>query len=270
MTTPLSEVLTGEPVEQAPVLETETNDTETSTQAEPIAEPTGDLSAPPAEETKVDYETQLKLLKEQLDAATAKSEAMFAKAQDEKYKRQQYERQFQSNTPPPEKISVFDDEDAAINQRVQPVLNQFDARFNNMSEDMARRLHPDYDDKFEVFQSMAAHDPSLVMQLRQSANPAMFAYDKATEYQAMQSMKSIDNLSEVTQLAKELKEAGGLDNWRKNQAEIIKKQIAEQTMKQTVQNIPPSLAKVTAVGGTGGSGFAGATPLDQIIGEKAR
>ena len=192
------------------------------------------------------------------------------KAQDEKFKRQQLEQRLQASASPQEKVSVFDDEDAAIQQRVQPMLTDQQRKFNGLSEDFARRMHKDYDDKFNVFEELAMKDPSLIMQLNQSVNPAMFAYDKATEYLNMQQIKSVDNIAEVTQLSQLLKESGGLDGFRAKLADQIKKELAESALNSAVANQSPSLASATGAGGTTSRGFVGSTPLDQIIGEKAR
>jgi len=262
MSTPLSEVLNAEtenkPEVAAEAVET-TDEAEVKTEVEKTDVVTEE-AAPSAAETKPDepdVKQQIEDLRKELNAQTVR-------AKDERSKRQALEQQ---NLKPAEKISIFDDEDAALSQREQQIMSHFTGVINNLTEDMARQTYPDYDEKYEVFEQLTQTDPSLLAGLRGAVNPARFVYDTAKKHLDLQKVQSLDNVDEAIDLAQQIKTAGGLDKWKTLQLEGLKEQLIKDKLDQTVQNIPGSLADATAAAGTKGQTWSGPTPLNKVIGK---
>lgn len=68
-----------------------------------------------------------------------------------------------------------------------------------ISRSVVASLKDDYAEKEKVFVEMAETNPSLIQQMRASENPAMFAYDVATEHLEVQQLRDpayIDKLVE--------------------------------------------------------------------------
>jgi len=118
---------------------------------------------------------------------------------DEREKRQQYERQFkeaqaqlqqQQQQPAPDPL---DDQQGYADH----IQQQVDSKIRNvtiqMSQEMMRSQHDDYDQAENKFMQMVSDDPSLQIKLQQSEYPAKFVYEtvkKAEQYAEMQDVDS--------------------------------------------------------------------------------
>lgn len=61
-----------------------------------------------------------------------------------------------------------------------------------LSQELMRATKPDYDEMEAVFLEAAKGNPALAQQLRQSPNPARFAYDFAKNYAQVKDLGSLD------------------------------------------------------------------------------
>lgn len=96
--------------------------------------------------------------------------------------------------------SVFDDEDAAFNERITPIVGQFQSelvrnRFE-LSREMMMMAKDDFETRESEFLALAADRPELVSQLQESPNPARFAYETAVKHEELQAMENIDEWRE--------------------------------------------------------------------------
>lgn len=79
--------------------------------------------------------------------------------------------------PPESKVSIFEDEEKGVSQRVQEQLRPLRETNFNMSMKLARLSYKDDFDKAEqAFSEAAENDPRLYDQLRSSADPGEFIY----------------------------------------------------------------------------------------------
>lgn len=74
----------------------------------------------------------------------------------------------------------------------------------DLSRDMMRSLHDDYDQKEAEFVEMARQNPVLAQQLQQSSNPARFAYETAAKAAELKKLENVDEYK--AQLRKEVEE----------------------------------------------------------------
>lgn len=125
-----------------------------------------------------------------------------------------------------------------------------------LSQDMMRSQHADYDEMEQKFFDLCQENPALRTELRLSANPARFAYEtakKASEYEAMKDVESYkaklkaEVRSELEEQIRKEQEAA--------QARLEKKRAAAD----------PSLASASSKGGLSSSDYSGPTPLDEIL-----
>ncbi|MGH8678694.1 MAG: hypothetical protein ACREUQ_10130, partial [Burkholderiales bacterium] len=205
------------------------------------AAPAADDSAPPAEQQINDpMQGQLAALK------------------DERRKRQELERlvqQYQQSQPAPEVQSpdFWENPDAALNQRFQEFGTQLMQQMQTAqwqerttaSEAAAKAKHADFDDKIELFHSLAERDPTLVNELRRSNDPAEFAYAKASEAMLLQQHGSVDALLKAKRAEWEAEIKGSIP---------------------TLQMPPSSTASERSVAARSGPNWGGPKSLADIIG----
>lgn len=76
----------------------------------------------------------------------------------------------------PAKVSIFDDEDAGVSQRVDEQVRPLKERLFEMSMETYRERHEDFDKVAESFTEAAEKDPRLWEAMRNSANPGKYIY----------------------------------------------------------------------------------------------
>jgi len=253
VSTPLSEVFN----EPAPVVES-TGAVEVE-EVKPEVESTEDKTT--AETTETETTTDAPPVSEDIETLKKQVSAFQAKADDEKQKRQNYERQLkqiaetQTETP-----DAFSAPDEAIAHAIAGVEQKFQNQLLNLSEQGARDRHDDFDTmKDEFFEKMVADNPALQAEALSQVDPYEFIYRTA---------KNHLELSQVN-------EAGGLDSMRKQIRKELKAEMQaeiEATKKAEVEKaidgiIPNSLSTQRAAGATGGKTYAGPTPLSKIVGK---
>lgn len=82
--------------------------------------------------------------------------------------------------------SILDDEDAAINARIDARLNGYRAGFLDQSIELAKLRHADsWADAEAGFIEAAESNPDLINQFRQAQNPGEFAYNHGVFYREM-------------------------------------------------------------------------------------
>ena len=180
---------------------------------------------------------------------------------DERRKRQALEaelqqlKQGQQPAGETEKPDWYGDPEKAA-QAMQQQLSQqaFNTKLE-LSQDMMRGQHEDYDELETEFADLAKQDPRLVQEMLQAPNPARFAYDTAKKAREYTAMKDVDSYK--AKLRQEV------------EAELRKELEAEQQQKAEKQQrkrdaIDPSLASSTS-NGLKSDDYAGPTPLDDIL-----
>jgi len=183
----------------------------------------------------------------------------FKAVKEEREKRQNLERelealrnQFQQlqQEPPAPPPSIWEDETAAFQHLQQQVLAQTDQLSRiNASEMAARSQYPDFQEKFDLFNQMAAQNPQLVQQAMADPHPWAKAYQIAQSHKTMQELGAVS----VSDL----------------EAKIREKVMAELQQGQTPvpqQNLPPSLSGERSIASRGGPQWAGPKPLSELLG----
>ena len=131
-------------------------------------------------------------------------------------------------------------------EKLQPAMQQQGTLTRaEVSEMLARQKYEDYDATVEVFKEAIAHNPFLVGQLHQSADPATFAYNAGKQYQQAKSYGTEAPLSR-----------------EQIEAELREKIVAELNLRPQV---PTTLADARSVGSRSGPAWTGPTELGDIL-----
>lgn len=179
---------------------------------------------------------------------------------DERRKRQALEAELeklrQGGQPPEaEKPDWYGDPEKAAQAMQQQVSQQAFNTKLDLSQDMMRAQHEDYDELETEFVDLAKQDPRLIQEMQQATNPARFAYDTAKKAREYAAMKDVDSYK--AKLRQEV------------EAELRKELEAEQQQKaekhqKKVGAIDTSLASSTS-SGLKSNDYAGPTPLEDIL-----
>jgi hypothetical protein len=147
----------------------------------------------------------------------------------------------------PAKVSIFDDEDAGVSQRVDEQVRPLKERLFEMSMETYRERHDDFDKVAESFTQAAEKDPRLWESMRNSANPGKYIYQVG---------KQIHELAvaggDVVKYG-ELKSAEAREQLaaQKVETDSLKAQVAElQKQLTNLQQIPSSLNKIASASPT--------------------
>ena len=110
---------------------------------------------------------------------------------DEKRKRQDLEKQLkvQERKPLPD---VIEDQTAFTDAIREDVYQTVAGMKIELSQDLMRELHEDYDEREAQFLDLAKDNPSLISELNNAANPARFAYETARKHADLQALKNVD------------------------------------------------------------------------------
>jgi hypothetical protein len=175
-------------------------------QPEPKAAPAAEAkeSAPPAPE-----KVQATTTDDEKDDHPVPRKALL----EERKKRQEYERQLAEYQG---KLSVYEQQLAQRAAQPQAEAQDPSADFYadpmkftenriaaavgqqrlELSQELMRATKPDYDEMEAIFVEAARANPALAQQLRQSPNPARFAYDFAKNYSQVKDVGSLDAYAE--------------------------------------------------------------------------
>jgi hypothetical protein len=103
--------------------------------------------------------------------------AAYKKAmREEREKRQAAERRLAELQTPKAPVDPWTDLPGTLTQHQQQLREEMFVERCNVTEEMARDRHKDFDEVREVFLEAAGSNPTLFQQLRQERNPAEFAY----------------------------------------------------------------------------------------------
>ena len=167
----------------------------------------------------------------------------------EQFARMQQQPQPQQQPP----VDFWDDPHAYMatqfNQFGQTLLQQWEQRQQaqrfDAAEKAARSKYADYDEAFSAFESAVQANPRLAAELAQATDPGEYAYRKGKAALALQSVGSLEEY----------------------EAQLRAKWEAE--VKAAVPTPKPVLPSTTAadgsVGARNGDGFAGPTPITDIL-----
>lgn len=144
------------------------------------------------------------------------------------------------------KTSIFDNEDAGIRERVTEEINPVRETLLELSLEVARSNHEDFDEVSEAFAKAAEADGRLWQQMRESRNPAKYIY---TVGKQIRELADVDG--DVVKYG-EKKTAAVRAELAKEQEtrKSLETQVAElQKQLQDLQALPRSLNTVPASGG---------------------
>ena len=174
------------------------------------------------------------------------------KRQEAEKRIEQYEQYLRSQQQgqQPNKPDFWEAPEEYLSQYARSLQGQFQQNLTNLSVDMMRSTHDDYDEMEAKFTEMAEQNPALIQQLRQSGNPARFAYETAkSEVQRQQ-------LSDPNYLEKMKAE------WIAEYEASKKAQVEQEVQKRT---LPGSLSTERAAGGSSNRN-TGHESLNEILG----
>lgn len=139
-----------------------------------------------------------------------KERALLAALQDERRKRQALEQKSQEVKKPDKPFwEAPEDHFKAIEEQHKSWEQKQQERETVMtlrvSEMMARKEHPDFDEKIEYFGKMVQEIPGLYNQWLQSADPGEFAYKTSKQHKDLQEAGNIDTLRENIRKEERLK-----------------------------------------------------------------
>jgi hypothetical protein len=246
----LAQILDGDDPAEAPAAEpaAEVANDAAPAEAEPTGDPEPQAAEPKAEEEKPDPTPE----SEDSDPWTKTAYL------DEKRKRQAAETRLneleqQRNNPPIARPDVFQDPEGAFRHTENIVAQQVGNMKTEMSQELMRQFHDDYDVREAQFLQLAAENPQLSGELARATNPAKFAYETAVKHEQYQEMQDLPTYK------------------AKLKAEILAEIKAEQNGEQTeanerVADIPPSLSTSRSTGGANPNHRVSET-LTELIGE---
>ncbi|MES2295217.1 MAG: hypothetical protein V4527_18115 [Pseudomonadota bacterium] len=174
----------------------------------------------------------------------------------ERRRRQEAERQLEeyrqqaNRQPPAPPPSIWDDEAAALQHFGGQVTGQaVDQAVKlsqiNTSEMLMRQAHPDFQEMFDLFNGLAAENPTIVQQALSDPHPWNKAYQIARTHKTMQELGATDIDALKAKLREEL------------QAEAVQA-VAPATL-------PPTLSAERNAGARSGPAWSGPAPLGDIL-----
>lgn len=158
---------------------------------------------------------------------------------DERRKRQDLERQLealktQQLKAPEPRPDVFDDQDKAFQYTERSIEQKLINQKIEMSQELMRSMHDDYDELESEFVDIVKENPSLIAEMNRHAMPAKFVREVALKHR---NLKEVDNVPTYQARIKELEA-----------------QLASVTQKSPVK-IPTSLTAKASKGGTNDAGI---------------
>ena len=159
-------------------------------------EPTADETEAEAEVVETEAETETSTAEvEHKEEAKAEEPEPWTKAAylDEKRKRQELEnrlKEFESRKV--EMPDVLDDQKAFVDAIRGDMQTTLAAHKIELSQELMRTVHEDYDQMEAKFLQMANDNPSLAQALRESTNPAKFAYETAKKAERFEALQNVD------------------------------------------------------------------------------
>jgi hypothetical protein len=226
--TEVTETTTAEPAEVV--------ETEAETPAELETEPEGATAAP--ETTTETIETQKE--EKSVPLAALLDERDKRQAHEAKVKELQAKLEEQTKTAPAPLPDVLDDQEGFVNGVKAQLATMGLQLRTEMSQELMRMSHEDYDTREAEFTVMATENPQLARDLAASPNPAKYAYDTAVKAEKLSKMDNVEEYEATLRAEIEAKVRAELT------AEITGEQADIATK---AGSLTPSLAGTRAAGG---------------------
>lgn len=191
---------------------------------------------------------------------TEKEKAFLRTAEEERRKRQELERrlaalegarQQQPQAPQEPAKTFYDDPEGALAKQMAEIRKENINTRLSTAELIARRHHPDFDEKIAVFNQIVEKTPGLIGQMIAAADPAEFAYGLGKSHMELQQAGSIEGLR--AQIEKETR--------LKVEAEMKEK---AEKLAQERAALPPSLSEARSTG-VNRPVWGGPPPLDDVL-----
>lgn len=160
-------------------------ETEATTEVKAETESTGEEAA----ETTSSPEVKAEVKEEDPDPVQGFKDGYIAerqRRQEAEARLEQYERQQRQNQ---QKEAFWDNPEGALSGIQQDFQTQLQRTRTDLSVEMMKSIHKDYDEMEAKFCEAANNNPALISEMSQSVNPARFAYEygkRKTEMEAMQ------------------------------------------------------------------------------------
>lgn len=231
----LAEFLEEQPAE-APPEATPPEEVPTGEQVPPEAETPPAEEQPPEEPEGSPPEPE--------DASNDKS-VPIAALLDEREKRQATQRELEElrkriDEKPETVPDVLDDQEGFVASMRSEMNQQAFSIRAEVSQEMMRTLHDDYDDVETKFLDMAAENPELAQGMSSAALPAKFVYETVKKAEKLAQMENVDEFEAKTRAEIEAKVRAEMEAEFKEKAKADAEQAA---------SITPSISGVTADGG---------------------
>ena len=238
----LQEALNGEvpsePVEQQIEQPNEAETVQANTDDSTETEPTGEeVAETPAANVEPDP----------IEGLKAGISAERHKRQEAEQRARQLEAYIRQNQ---EKPDFWENPEGMMNDYARGMQAQMQQMQTNLSVEMMKTVHDDYDQMEAKFVEYAQANPALIAEMNQSGNPAKFAYDYAKTQTQIAGMKD-PNYRE--NLKAELRAEIEAENKAKIDAEI-----------QRRSQLPGTLSNERAAGGNTGAAYA-PTSLESVL-----
>ena len=222
------------------------NDVEETEEVEAEAQPEAEATAKAEAETESETEKVETEKSEEVETTAAKEseeEESWTKAAvlDERRKRQELERKLaEYEKAKPERPDVFEDQDGAFGHVKDELRSEIGNIKLELSQDMMRSIHEDYDELESEFIELAKDNAALLTELNQAKNPARFAYETAKKARQAAELKDVEGMR------------AKIEAEMRAEIEAKLKAEAEESAKKKSgkdQALSPSLAASTSTGG---------------------
>ena len=214
--------------------------------SEQVTEPTGEeVTSPPEVKAESD---PIEGLKAGISAERQRRQEAEQERQAAVQRAQQLEAYIKSNQQKPD---FWENPEGTLSNYAASMQEQMRQMQTNLSAEMMRTVHQDYDQKESKFIEMAQKNPALIHEMNQSGNPAKFAYDYVSERERIAEMQD-PNYRE--KLKAELR----------SEIEAELKQKVENDI-QTRSSLPGTLSNERSAGGNTQGAYK-APDLESIIG----
>lgn len=245
----LDEILNGEDAEVVEDTETEaTAETEASEEVVDNESETTDETKAETTDDKDDQESDESQETDESDASSASQDDKNAEAiaglTAELGRIRQKNRDLEERMARPqtedEKPDFFADPDAAMAKLTDSVDARISKARIDMSEQMARSTHDDFDTQIEVFQEMAQENPALWAEMSAQVNPAEWAYKQA---ERKTELAEIGDLGTFKDRIRAEAKAEALKEFQKDHEEKIEAEIKKRS------GLPSSLSDARSISG---------------------
>lgn len=198
-----------------------------------------DAGPPPDKLPQDDYKA-IREEREKRQALQAELEAL----------KQQFQQSQAPKAPPAPPPSIWEDEQGWQQHQQQVILSQADQLSRiNASEMAARSTHADFQEMYDLFNSMAGQNPAVVQQAMADPHPWNAAYKIAKNYKTVQEIGAVD----LADLEAKMRER------------LMAEMQQQAPMPTAAPSVPVSLTGERNVGSRSGPAWSGPTSLSDLL-----